>query len=269
MDLLSSSNHVSLEQMMASFNQRIAELQQLMVARGGNTTNDLEGLASLDATVRTLEEQLLDIKARVDKRAELIPQARALIEISSQQQKKFQQTLSKLPANLPGVDSLHFDVSYTASPNLHAHENGNGFASQSSGGTPAIKEKKKPSPPPKWYVTPEEFGSLSSYMKGRLTIDKVNGAVDEMAGFAEANAKLLRTKRQKVGDDLIDKVLELREISLNESVKGKFFFVESDMRGHLMKPDITGKAILTILRHLGRVGELRCGKQRVLTLNRP
>ncbi|KAL3702121.1 hypothetical protein R1sor_020143 [Riccia sorocarpa] len=269
MDLLSSSTRVSLEQMMAPFNQRIAELQQLMVARGVNTTNDLEGLAALDKTVASLEEQLGDMMARVDRRAELIPKIRAFIELTSQQQKKFQQTQSKLPANLPGADPLHSDMSHTPSPNLRAHENGNGLASQSSDGTPAIKEKKKANPPPKWYVTPDEFGKLSSYMKGRLTIDKVNGAVDEMCGFAEANMKLLRTKRQKIGDDLIDRVLELREISLHESVKGKFFFLESDLRGHLLKPDITGKAILTILRHLGRIGESRIGKQRVLTLNRP
>lgn len=39
-----------------------------------------------------------------------------------------------------------------------------------------------------------------SYMRGRLTLDKVNTAIDEMAMFAETNARLLGTQRKKVSD---------------------------------------------------------------------
>ena len=39
---------------------------------------------------------------------------------------------------------------------------------------------------------------------------------------------------------------ELREFSSSDAVKGKHFFLESDMRGTVLKMDTTGKAILTV-----------------------
>ena len=39
---------------------------------------------------------------------------------------------------------------------------------------------------------------------------------------------------------------ELREIGGNEAVKGKYFFLETDVKGPSLKLDNTGKAILTV-----------------------
>jgi hypothetical protein len=40
-------------------------------------------------------------------------------------------------------------------------------------------------------------------------------------------------------------------------VKGHYFFMDGEMRGaHALKPDKTGKALLTVLRHLGRLQEV-------------
>lgn len=39
---------------------------------------------------------------------------------------------------------------------------------------------------------------------------------------------------------------ELREINAAEAVKGKYFFLETDMKGSSLKLDNTGKAILTV-----------------------
>lgn len=37
----------------------------------------------------------------------------------------------------------------------------------------AVVKKKQPEAPPRWYVTESELNGLSSYMRGRLTLDKV------------------------------------------------------------------------------------------------
>ena len=43
-----------------------------------------------------------------------------------------------------------------------------------------------------------------------------------------------------------------------EGVKGCFWFMEADMRQtQTLRPDKTGKALLTVLRHLGRLHEVR------------
>ena len=42
-----------------------------------------------------------------------------------------------------------------------------------------------------------------------------------------------------------------------EGIRGKFWFVDSDLKGGTaLKLDKTGKAILTVLRHLGRLSEV-------------
>lgn len=41
-------------------------------------------------------------------------------------------------------------------------------------------------------------------------------------------------------------VQELREIAMTDAVKGKHFFLESDIKGPSLKLDNTGKALLTV-----------------------
>lgn len=41
-------------------------------------------------------------------------------------------------------------------------------------------------------------------------------------------------------------VQELRDIAMTDAVKGKHFFLESDIKGPALKLDNTGKAILTV-----------------------
>lgn len=36
------------------------------------------------------------------------------------------------------------------------------------------------------------------YMRGRLTLDKVNAAINDMAAYADANAQLIAAPRKKV-----------------------------------------------------------------------
>jgi hypothetical protein len=41
-----------------------------------------------------------------------------------------------------------------------------------------------------------------------------------------------------------------------EGVKGQYWFMEADMKNaSTLRPDKTGKALLTVLRHLGRIQE--------------
>ena len=47
---------------------------------------------------------------------------------------------------------------------------------------------------PLWWLCQYFF----SYMRGRLTLEKINAAVDEMASYAESNARLLVAPRKKV-----------------------------------------------------------------------
>ncbi|CAK9876751.1 unnamed protein product [Sphagnum jensenii] len=240
---------VTLELLMSVFSRRIVDLQKLILIRGVPSATQGTELGEVDRALRTLDHYLSNIKAYLQREAEALPKAKALIELSIQQQQTLQQISTNLPARLPGND-CHVDLS------------GPRFCALSS----PNKEKKGKGPPPRWYINVDELSSLSSYMRGRLTLEKLNTAIDEMATFALANARLLAAPRKKLGEDSAEKVLELRDIAALESVKGKHFFLETDMRGPTLKLDNTGKAILTVFRHLGRINEFRTGRQRVLVL---
>uniref|UniRef100_A0A8R7PDB0 SKA complex subunit 1 homolog n=2 Tax=Triticinae TaxID=1648030 RepID=A0A8R7PDB0_TRIUA len=106
------------------------------------------------------------------------------------------------------------------------------------------------------------------YMRGRLTLEKVNISINEVATYADANAHLVACPKKKLSEDTWEKALELRDIAATEAVKGKHFFLEADIKGPGLKLDHTGKAILTVLRHLGRVHETRIGHHRVFILSK-
>eukprot|EP00250_Pteridium_aquilinum_P022727 c2561_g1_i1 orf=134-949(+) len=255
----------SLEDLMSVFNSRMSLLKQVLVIRSETFSNTSADLASLDIAVRAMEHQLRAVKARLKDEADALPKAKALIELSLQQELRLQHISGNMPANLPGIEHPLF-----LEPGLNSSdlESNNGIAPLKSMENAFQKEKKGRSPPPRWYITVDELDSLSSYMRGRLTLEKINTAVDEMATFAEANARLLAAPRKKLGEDMLEKALELRDFAASEAVKGKHFFFESDMKGPVLKMDNTGKAILTVLRHLGRISDVRIGRHRALVLLR-
>ncbi|XP_020520880.1 spindle and kinetochore-associated protein 1 homolog isoform X2 [Amborella trichopoda] len=248
----------SLNSLMAVFSNRVAELQELAIGRNVHIESCVSDLSAIDAVMKGLECQMKAIKDRLKEEAEAIPKAKKLIELSLHQQQKLQHMLTHLPSGLPPVATTTSGTTKCLQqekligiPSIEP--------SKFEGDIALRKEKKGRGPVPRWYITAEELDSLSAYMRGRLTLDKLNYGVDEMAGYAAANAQLVAAPRKK----------ELRDIAMSEAVKGKYFFLETDMKGPGLKLDNTGKAILTVLRHLGRIHETRIGHHRVIILSKP
>ena len=53
------------------------------------------------------------------------------------------------------------------------------------------------------------------------------------------------------------KIIVLSHVQGKEGLKGRHWFMEADMKQtHTLRPDKTGKALLTVLRHLGRLHEV-------------
>ncbi|KAF8020452.1 hypothetical protein BT93_G1000 [Corymbia citriodora subsp. variegata] len=259
----------SLDSVIAAFNARVAELQELVIARNMYPASSITDLSAVDAALRAMELQVQAIKDRLRDEAEAIPKAKRLIEASLRQKKKLQSLSIHVPSHVPErMPMLKADtISW-----LHDAGNQNpGVGNLRLEGEPVAipKEKKGRAPAPLWYISADELDSLSSYMRGRLTLEKVNAAINDMAAYAEANAQLILAPKKKVGESLWERALELRDIAMTEGIKGKHFFLESDIKGPNLKLDNTGKAILTVLRHLGRISEIRNGHNRVIILLKP
>ncbi|RDX66772.1 Spindle and kinetochore-associated protein 1-like protein, partial [Mucuna pruriens] len=303
----------SLDSLMSSFNARISQLQELpsfaheFVVYPASSVADL---SAVDAAVSAMELQVKAIKNRLLEEAQAIPKTKArsshalfftvycfesvkLIDASLRQQKKLQNMSLHVPSQMADRVAVLF-------PEFSGQVSGSFEALKLDEEPAAVpKEKKGRGSPPTWFVTGSELDSLSSYMRGRLTLEKVNAAVNDMASYAEANAQLIVTPKKKLAENLWEKALEIRDIATMEGIKGKHFFLEADIKGPSLKLDNTGKAILTVsilvsnmigsfyncyfcdlrklflqeekevLRHLGRISETRVGHHRVIILQKP
>ncbi|KAJ8450109.1 hypothetical protein Cgig2_033303 [Carnegiea gigantea] len=248
----------SLESLMVSFNTRISELQELIIARNMYPASSVADLTAVDAAVKAMELQVQSIKNRLREETLAIPKAKRLIEASLKQQKKLQDMALHVPSHLPArtVYSLP-NANDNLQPDVANCELSLGSLKIEEG-PPALHkasldEKKGRGSPPLWYISADELASLSSlihddcsYMRGRLTLEKVNAAVSDMAAYAEATSQLISAPKKKLPENMWDRALELRDIAATEGVKGKHFFVESDIKGPALKLDNTGKAILTV-----------------------
>ncbi|EEF50333.1 spindle and kinetochore-associated protein 1 homolog isoform X2 [Ricinus communis] len=257
----------SLDSLISSFNTRISELQELVIGRNMYPASSITDLSAVDTSLKTMELQIQAIKDRLREEFEAIPKAKKLIEMSLRQQKKLQSMSSHV---LPHrMISLNLDANKSVPPEAPNQQNEFGSLKTENEPAPLPKEKKGRAPPPLWYITADELNSLPTYMRGRLTLDKVNAAINDMATYAESNAHLIGASKKKLAENLWEKALQVRDIAMTETVKGKHFFLESDIKGPTLKLDNTGKAMLTVLRHLGRISETRIGPHRILILLKP
>uniref|UniRef100_A0A0E0EB83 SKA complex subunit 1 homolog n=2 Tax=Oryza TaxID=4527 RepID=A0A0E0EB83_9ORYZ len=264
----------SLDAVSAAFQSRVMELQELVLARNMYPATAIPDLAAVDVSLTAMEAQLQAVRRRLQEEREAFPKAKKLVQQSLKQQRRLQLMLANMPtgmredvfatplehnSSMMFPESLNFS---SAVPEVRDHD---------------LKIKEEPTAPPKkkgrgpaprWYISTEELDSLSSYMRGRLTLEKVNIAINEVASYADGNAHLVACPKKKLSEDTWEKALELRDIAARESVKGKHFFLETDIKGPGLKLDTTGKAILTVLRHLGRFQETRIGHHRVFILSK-
>ncbi|KAG2491844.1 hypothetical protein HYH03_009800 [Edaphochlamys debaryana] len=252
--------------------ERVSELKRLTLLRLEDGAKDLftKDLSGLEASVRALEAHVATLKSCIQTELSAMPKVEALIEASRIQSEHLSAIASNLPQRLPSRAPAG------AGPGLAAGSSvagaigpgrglcgGGGQAAGAGPGGGAEEAARRKREAPRWYVTREEFDGLQAYMRGRLQADKLNAAVEELAGHAAANQRLVAGAKAgggKVAPADRKRATELyHSVATKDGIKGHFWFLESDLReGVAIKPDKTGKSMLTILRHLGRIQEVRC-----------
>jgi hypothetical protein len=152
---------------------------------------------------------------------------------------------------------------------------GDHFAAAAAAPQPPPAPAPPPPPPitaPRWYVTQAELAQAPSYLRGpRLTLERVNAAVDEAAALAEGTARVMAAvpragalarlvsnpEERRRAADMYHSAHARPEFGL----RGRAWFLDADLRGAppgaALRPDKSGRALLQLLRHLGRVQEQR------------
>ena len=183
------------------------------------------------------------------------------------------------------LDSIETDLNFIRSL-LHSEKSAlndlkqnlapiSGFFSKNNNSNPAEKSKKKSV---NFSLTPttskddlisdqinliseSEFDQLPKYLKGRITLIKINGFVHDFNRFLiEKYTLLLRSNPSKLSVDQRQKFFEWKAAEI-ESLHGRNFLTETDLKakngsGHF-KFDQVARNILTILRQVGRIKEVR------------
>lgn len=253
----------------------IRELRGLILLR---TPDSLEpwqdSLQELGLRVQEAEKKIAQLKVHVAKEMEVVERAKQLKLLVDQQQAEIEYIQSHLPARLPG--KLLVDLDAGAPPPHKAHEDvphalphtsslppassSGPSASSSLAGVEGKKVEKKiagVNVPTISYVTVNELESTPKYLKGRLTLDKLNAGVDEMQKLLQAKYKILSMPPAKMIDKTLKKYKTYKEAETNET-KGLFFLTEADMTESAVvrQGEATGKSIIGVLRHLHRIKDL-------------
>ncbi|XP_077938081.1 SKA complex subunit 1-like [Gasterosteus aculeatus] len=108
-------------------------------------------------------------------------------------------------------------------------------------------------------ITMQEFESIPQYMKGRVSYDQLNAAVQSLNAAVSAKYKILHQSAKSLNNQTRKQRQRFKDQETKET-KGHFFVVEDDIREFTrMKADKRFQGILNMLRHSQRLRELRGG----------
>ena len=161
-----------------------------------------QDVVAIEATVLALEHKLRDIKAYVQREAAAIPQVEAVVAACQLQQQHLTHIAGHLPTYLPSLHSPEVGGPGGGGLKENSSRPAPNQAAADAAGGGGVPKKQRP-PAPRRYISAAELASASSYMRGRLTADRINAALDEMAALAEANATMVAAARRNraVGPD--------------------------------------------------------------------
>ncbi|KAF7651131.1 hypothetical protein LDENG_00115710 [Lucifuga dentata] len=122
-----------------------------------------------------------------------------------------------------------------------------------------VKKSKKKHIREMEVITMPEFESIPQYMKGRVTYDQLNAAVQSINTAVTAKYNILHQSVKSLNNSMRKLQQRFKEQETKDT-KGRYFVVEEDIREFTqMKVDKRFQGILNMLRHCQRLRELRGG----------
>jgi len=211
---------------------------------------------ALNEQILEIEKQMAVLKERVAMEKKLLPRINEFKSLVLAQQEEFRYIQTHLPARLPGKAPEPLPVPLPELEKIHPPAPL--VEAQETVVTKKTDAKKVGSQPPTLsYVTVDELENTPKYIKGRLTLDKVNAGVDEVQKLVDSKYKILSLPIAKMNDKMLRKYKMYKDMETAET-KGLFFIAEQDLADttHIKQGDATGKAIISVLRHVHRLKDL-------------
>ncbi|GAB1606470.1 spindle and kinetochore-associated protein 1-like [Argonauta hians] len=109
------------------------------------------------------------------------------------------------------------------------------------------------------YLTVAEFDAIPKYMKGRIAYKQVNNTIKELTKCFEAKYQLMSLKKKAVPEKK-KPTYDMYKAQENKETQGIYFIVDNDMKEYSsLRTDPTTRSIFVMLRHTGRLREIRGG----------
>ena len=286
-------------QLVSAFDVRVRELKGCMSLRTPTADDALaETLENIGRSLTAVEASFEALRGAVEAEKQCLPHAEAVAAKTQEQAELIARITAALPQHLPSAApeaapeaAAAADADDSAAAEPEPERAGLGRVSQSganrtrppsgAGGGRArpksAKKKKQKAPVPTKalaYVTKDELDGLRKDVKGRLTLEKLNEGVDSLREVLAAKQHLLATARKRLGNlqpGDADRVKEWQRMVTPET-EGFVFFSEDDLRdpprGQALKTMVgaTGKSMISVLRSLGRLKEVRVQRTKVYLL---
>lgn len=117
-------------------------------------------------------------------------------------------------------------------------------------------------------LSEEELAKAPQYVRGRLTMAKIEDVRDSLNTIALKKYRLLRSTYRELSASDKDTYMELRENECDET-QGRAFLTEGEIKGFgKMRLDSTAKSVINILRHVGSLKQVRGkNKANILLIN--
>ncbi|XP_076589762.1 SKA complex subunit 1 [Chaetodon auriga] len=237
-----------LEDVSHHIHDRISSLQRLLDLSVAELPQNK--MKKLGQELFALERLLEEFEQCVDQQKEQLKHLKELEESSQKYLGDVQHMKDNIPAHMP-----RRKVPANGSEPLNQKEAADVQPAQLEN----VKKTNKSVIREMEFITLPEFESIPQYMKGRVSYDQLNAAVQNINTAVKAKYKILH-QSVKTLNNHARKLRQRFKDQENKDTKGQYFVVEDDIREFAqIKVDKRFQGILNMLRHCQRLRELRGG----------
>ncbi|KAM9807627.1 SKA complex subunit 1 [Neosynchiropus ocellatus] len=230
------------------FHERLSSIQRLLDLSSAEVPqNKMKKLAQ---EITSLGSQTERLETFVERQRDQLKQLKALEEIYQHHLESVQHLVVHIPVHMPKRKSPAKATEAAA------------VKSEAAGAAPVPAETSRRGNRnirTMMVITLPEFEGIPQYMKGRITYDQLNAAVQTINAAVVAKYKIVQQPVRSLNNHSKKLHQRFKELETGDT-KGQFFVVEEDIRDFTqVKVDKRFQLLLNMLRHCHRLKELRGG----------
>ncbi|NWH86203.1 SKA1 protein, partial [Aegithalos caudatus] len=239
----------SLEHLCVHINDKISNIKKCVLLRDlGEDESRKPMLCKIQNELFFVHDLLNKMETEIKQQEKLKILLKDIQKAAEREQKEAQHLLEHIPPYLPKPTQSCIVVP-TVKPEGQIKAEETKHAKKPAKEIKNIKEAA--------LITTEEFESIPTYMKGRITQDQINAVVQQINKAVVDKYKIMYQPLKSMSAPVKNLYHRFMEEETTE-IRGVFFIVEADIKEFTqLKLDKRFYSILTILRHCQRVREVR------------